>query len=37
MMIEQNKVVELTYELKNEDASGEVIEKVTEERPLTFK
>ncbi|MDA3866825.1 MAG: peptidylprolyl isomerase [Salinivirgaceae bacterium] len=36
MMIEQNKVVELTYELKNEDASGEVIEKVTEERPLTF-
>ncbi|MFO7862512.1 MAG: peptidylprolyl isomerase [Salinivirgaceae bacterium] len=36
MMIEQNKVVELTYELKNEDASGEVIEKVTDERPLTF-
>jgi len=36
MMIEKNKVVELTYELKNQNADGETIEKVTEERPLTF-
>ncbi len=36
MMIEKNKVVELTYELKNETAEGDTIEKVTEERPLTF-
>lgn len=36
MMIEKNKVVELTYELKNETAEGETIEKVTEEKPLTF-
>jgi len=36
MMIEKNKVVELTYELKNQSAEGETIEKVTEERPLTF-
>lgn len=35
-MIEKNKVVELTYELKNQTAEGETIEKVTEERPLTF-
>lgn len=36
MMVEKNKVVELTYELKNQNAEGETIEKVTEERPLTF-
>ncbi|ALO17195.1 FKBP-type peptidyl-prolyl cis-trans isomerase [Salinivirga cyanobacteriivorans] len=36
MMIEKNKVVELTYELKDQTANGETIEKVTEERPLTF-
>jgi len=35
-MIEKNTVVELTYELKDQSAEGETIEKVTEERPLNF-
>ncbi len=35
-MIEENKVVSLTYELRVNDEQGEVIEKVEKSSPLTF-
>ena len=35
-MIEKNKVVELTYELKEDVEDSVIIEKVTEEKPLSF-
>ena len=36
MIVEQNKVVELTYELRVNGKNGEIIEKVEKESPLTF-
>ncbi len=36
MIIEENKVVSLTYELRVNDESGEIIEKVEKSSPLTF-
>ncbi len=35
-MIEENKVVSLTYELRVNDDQGEIVEKVEENSPLTF-
>ncbi len=35
-MIEENKVVSLTYELRVNDEKGEIVEKVEESTPLTF-
>ena len=35
-MIEKNKVVSLTYELRLDDENGEIIEKVEDKSPLTF-
>jgi FKBP-type peptidyl-prolyl cis-trans isomerase SlyD len=35
-MIEENKVVSLTYELRVDDEQGEVVEKVESSSPLTF-
>jgi FKBP-type peptidyl-prolyl cis-trans isomerase SlyD len=36
MIIEENKVVSLTYELRVNDELGEIVEKVEEQAPLTF-
>ncbi len=36
MMIEENKVVSLTYELRVNDHQGEIVEKVEKNKPLTF-
>ena len=36
MVISDKKVVSLSYQLRESDASGEVIETVTAERPLVF-
>ena len=36
MIIENDKLVLLTYQLKSDNANGEVIETVTEDNPLTF-
>ena len=36
MIIENDKLVSLTYQLKSDNANGEVIETVTEDNPLTF-
>lgn len=36
MMIEKNKVVELTYELSENVENATILEKVTEEKPLSF-
>ena len=36
MVIEENKVVSLTYELRVNDKNGEVVEKVEKQTPLTF-
>lgn len=36
MNIEKNKVVSLIYELRVDDANGEVIEKLDTSKPLTF-
>ncbi len=36
MIIEENKVVSLTYELRVNDEKGEVVEKVEKKAPLTF-
>jgi len=36
MIIEENKVVSLTYELKVDDEQNEVVENVDENSPLTF-
>ena len=36
MKIEKDKVVTLTYTLKNGDAEGDVIEVCTADRPLEF-
>jgi FKBP-type peptidyl-prolyl cis-trans isomerase 2 len=36
MIIEENKVVSLTYELRVNDAEGEIVEKVEKQSPLTF-
>ena len=36
MNIQKHTVVALTYELKLNDATGEFIEKTTEEEPLVF-
>lgn len=36
MTVSQNKVVSLTYELRRDNASGEVIETVETAKPLTF-
>lgn len=35
-MIEKNKVVSLVYELRVDGASGEIIESLSDDRPLTF-
>jgi len=36
MKTDQNKVVSITYELRQQDKDGEVLETVTDESPLTF-
>ncbi len=36
MIIEKNKMVSVTYELKYDDADAELIEKVEKDSPLTF-
>ncbi|MFW5658097.1 MAG: FKBP-type peptidyl-prolyl cis-trans isomerase [Bacteroidota bacterium] len=36
MEVNQNKVVSLTYELRRDNAEGEIVETVTKERPLTY-
>ena len=36
MEVNQNKVVSLTYELRRDNAEGEIVETVTSERPLTY-
>jgi FKBP-type peptidyl-prolyl cis-trans isomerase SlyD len=36
MIIEENKVVSLTYELRVNDEKGEIVEKVEKKAPLTF-
>lgn len=36
MIIEENKVVSLIYELRVNDATGEIVEKVEKQSPLTF-
>ena len=36
MIIENDKLVSVTYELKSDNAQGDVIETVNEERPLKF-
>lgn len=36
MEIKKDKVVSITYELRKDTEKGEVVEKVTEENPLTF-
>ena len=36
MVIEKNKVVSLTYELRANDKNSEIVEKVETDRPLTF-
>ena len=36
MVIEKNKVVSLTYELRANDKTNDVVEKVDNDRPLTF-
>lgn len=36
MIIENDKLVSLTYQLKSDNAQGEIIENVTDERPLKF-
>ena len=36
MKTDQNKVVSITYELRQQDKDGEVLETVTNESPLTF-
>jgi FKBP-type peptidyl-prolyl cis-trans isomerase SlyD len=36
MKTEKNKVVSITYELRQQDKDGEVLEQVTQESPLTF-
>lgn len=36
MIIEKNRVVSLVYELRVDDSKGEVIESLTDEKPLTF-
>jgi FKBP-type peptidyl-prolyl cis-trans isomerase SlyD len=36
MEITKDKVVSITYELRKDDAEGEVVEQVTSENPLTF-
>ena len=36
MVVANNKVVSLTYELRVNDSNGDVIEKVDRNSPLTF-
>jgi FKBP-type peptidyl-prolyl cis-trans isomerase SlyD len=36
MIIENDKLVSLTYQLKSDNAQGEIIETVTDERPMKF-
>lgn len=36
MIIEENKVVSLTYELRVNNEKGEIVEKVEKQSPLTF-
>lgn len=36
MVVEKDKVVSVTYELRKDSLEGEVVESVSEDRPLTF-
>ena len=36
MIIEKHKVVSVTYELRQDDATGAVVEATTEDKPLVF-
>jgi FKBP-type peptidyl-prolyl cis-trans isomerase SlyD len=36
MIVSKDKVISVTYELKNNDADSPIIEKVDESRPMTF-
>lgn len=36
MQIDQNKTVSLTYELKEKDINGQILEKLGEDKPLKF-
>lgn len=36
MVVTKNKVVSLTYELRLDNAKGEIVESLTEDSPLTF-
>ena len=36
MKVEKDKIISLIYELRQDDEKGEVIETLTEARPLTF-
>ncbi len=36
MTVGENKVVSMTYTLREESATGEMIQKVTEDRPFVY-
>ena len=36
MAVAENKVVSMTYTLREESATGEMIQKVTEDRPFVY-